>query len=126
MISYRWIDGDELSILEPVMSAKGWVPLNYPTSRALCAFHGEKLVGFVVLQLYPHTEPLYVEPQYRGVGIAEELADQMVAFINSIRARGVMVVADHPSVIELCESRGWTKLDHPVYVMRGNPDKVGG
>ena len=120
MIEYRWIEGDELAILDPVILSRGWTPLNHLTSRAICAFHGGLLIGFQVLQLFPHVEPLYVERDYRALGITEALVDRMSAFLQESKARGFMVVADSPHVIRLCESYGMKRIMEPVYLGSGS------
>lgn len=116
-IEYGWLAGEQLGVLEPILAKRGWASLNKLTSRALCAFAPNgQLLGFLVVQLFPHTEPLYVDPDYRGIGIAEELSDRMVKYMLEIKARGWMVVADSPHAVKLCEERGMRKLESPVYV----------
>ena len=116
-ITYRMLTGDELSILDPTMRRRGWSPLNFPTSCAWCAFDGDRIVGFIVLQLFPHPEPIHVEPDYRATGIAETLADKMLAFMREIHIRGFMVVADSDFAAKLCEDRGMERIQAPVYIM---------
>lgn len=117
-IEYKLITSDELELLEPIMLRRGWSALNYPTSCAWCAFDGEELVGFIVLQLYPHPEPLWVKDDHRGTGVAEGLADHMLAFMREIKIRGFMVVADSEFAEKLCEERGMERVQSPVFIMR--------
>lgn len=117
MITYKWIDGDELLALEPIMEKRGWTSLNNRTARAFCAYDGDKLVGFHVLQMFPHCEPLYVDPAYRGSGIADHLAEGMLTFMREVSARGFMVIADSPAAEALCRHYGMRKVDSPVYLM---------
>lgn len=118
-ITYKWLDGDDLDQLETVLESHGWTSLNKPTSRALGAFHHEELIGFMVLQMVPHTEPLYIKPQYRGQLIAECLAAQMSGFMESIHARSYMVMADTPEAVKLCEANGMRRVTAPVYMKVG-------
>lgn len=116
-MEFRWLEGPEAAEwLNPVMKARGWASLNETTSRALCAFRDERIVGFIVLQLFPHAEPLFVDPEFRGTGLAEELADRMYAFLRDMRARAYMVVAESPFAERLCEQRGMKRVEHPVYI----------
>lgn len=122
-VEYRWIDGptataEEWDRVEGVLAVRGWMSLNRPTSRILVAEREGELLGFMVMQLVPHTEPLWVRPSERGSGIAESLADQMVEFMFSVQSRGWMVVADNPMAAKLCEARGMMKVDAPVYVAK--------
>lgn len=123
-VNYRWVDGptataEEWERIEGILTTRGWMSLNRPTSRVLIAEDTDgALLGFIVMQLVPHTEPLWVLPSKRASGIAEELADQMLTFMVSVQARGWMVVADNPAAAKLCEQRGMSKVESPVYVAR--------
>ena len=117
MITYRWVEGEELRLIEPVLKARGWASMNGKTCRALCAFENGALVGFHVLQLFPHAEPIWVDKAHRGSGIAEDLADKMMEFLAEMNTRGFMVVADSPAAVQLCEKHGMRKVSSPVYVM---------
>ena len=123
-VTYRWIDGptatqEEWDRFEDILVARGWMSLNRPTSRVLVAEdeHGD-LLGFFVMQLVPHTEPLWVRPSKRGSEIAEILADKMLTFMLEVQARGWMLVADNPIVAKMSEQRGMTRVESPVYVAR--------
>jgi hypothetical protein len=123
-IAYRWIDGPtatdkEWGRFEDILVARGWMSLNRPTSRVLVAEdeHGA-LAGFFVMQLVPHTEPLWVRPSRRGSEVAETLANMMAEFMMSMQARGWMLVADNPIVAKMSEARGMTKVESPVYVAK--------
>jgi len=121
---YRWVDGrtasqEDWDKIENILAARGWLSLNRPTTRILVAEDASgELLGFICLQMVPHTEPLFVRPSQRGTGLAEELADRMLDFMMEIQARGWMVVADNPVAEKLCESRGMVKIESPVYVMK--------
>jgi GNAT superfamily N-acetyltransferase len=120
-VTFRWIDGpvasqEDWDRIESILATRGWMSLARETSRILVAEHDGELKGFVVLQLVPHTEPLWVAPDARGTGLAESLADQMMEFLVSIHARGWMVVADNPFAARLCEDRKYKRVEAPVYV----------
>jgi hypothetical protein len=122
-IIYRWLDGptataEEWTRIDDLLAARGWSSLNRPTSRILVAEVDGELAGFHVFQLYPHAEPQWVRPKYRGTEISATLADKMLEFLMDIKVRGFMVVADSPFAIELCEARGMTRLDAPVYIAK--------
>jgi len=101
--------------------------LNRATSRILVAEDSEgKLVGFQVLQLVPHVEPLYVAPSARATGLAEELVERMVKFLGEVQIRGYLASAESPFAAQLCEKHGMTKLDYPVYAKVGMEPRKGG
>lgn len=119
-LTYRWLEGEDLKQLEPMLEARGHMSLNNALARALCVFdkdNNDKIIAFHVLQHIPHAEPLYVDKEYRGTGIAEDLADRMVAFLKSCDARGFMVVADNPASVKLCEQFGMRRVESPVFIM---------
>jgi len=122
--TYRWINGPEATDsewdrIENILVARGWASLNRLASRILVAEDSEgQLLGFLVAQYMIHTEPLWVLPSKRASGIAEELADQMLEYMIEINARGWIVVADNPASANLCEARGMTRIESPVYVAK--------
>lgn len=116
-VTMRWLDGDDLDALEPILKARGQMSLNPETSRAIAAYDSEnKLIAFNVLQLVPHPEPLYVDPSWRGSGLAEELAEQMYNFLQVTDTRGFMLVADSPAAVRLAEAHGMRRIESPVYI----------
>jgi hypothetical protein len=128
-IKFEWIDGpdsqgprpathEEWDAIDEVCAARGWMSLNRTLTRILVAKREDAIVGFIVLQLVPHSEPLYVAPSERGTDLAASLADQMVEFLLSVKARGWMVVADNPHAKKLCEDRGMTKVKSPVFIAK--------
>ncbi len=116
-VTFKWLNGQECcEWLNEVMARKGWAELNPQTARALVAYKDERIVGFIVIQLFPHAEPLYVDPEFRGTGLADELADRMYEFLKEVRTRGYMVVAESPFAEKLCEARGMKRVNYPVYL----------
>ena len=122
-VTTRWVDGlaatdDEWKVIDHLLESRGWMSLNRMTSRVLLAERGEVIVGFSVVQLFPGVGPLYVRPASRGTDVAASLADMTMAWLQEIKARGWMVVADSPFTVKLCEARGMERLESPVYVTR--------
>jgi len=122
-VSYRWVDGNDATVedwgrVEDILAARGWSSLNRSTSRILLAEVDGELAGFHILQLYPHAEPQWVRPKYRSTEISATLADKMLEFLRDIKVRGFMVVADSEFAVALCEERGMTKVESPVYIAR--------
>ena len=112
-IEYRWLDNTKG--LEEFFQQRGWVPLNPLGSRVLAAFDGDRMIGFVCMNMIPHIEPLFVAPAYRGSGVAEELVQQMVELLYAAIAPAAYVVADNPASAKLAELHGMTRVDVPVY-----------
>ena len=120
-VTYRWISGPDCSAeewerLDTILQAQGWMAWNKETTMVRVAEKSGEFVAFYAFQLFPHAEPLWVKEEYRGNGIADKLADDMVAWLDEINARGWMAIADNPVAAKMCEARGWKKLEAPVYV----------
>ena len=121
-LQYLWVmAGQDASPYLPQIDAAiqrmGWTPLNGKTSNVLVALDGEKVVGFHVPQLFPHAEPLFVDPGWQGTGLANELSGRMLDFLMSVNARGFMVIADSPHAEKLCQKFGMKRVTSPVYIM---------
>lgn len=123
-VTYRWVDGPDATDqdwdrIDRILEARGWASLNRPTTRILIAEDDKgELAGLIVLQLFPHAEPLWVRPSMRGSGIAETLADKMMDFLREIKVRGFIVMADNPLAAKLCEEHGMVKVESPVYIAK--------
>lgn len=127
-VTFRWVDGptasdEDWNKIEGVLALRGWMSLNRNTTRILVAEKGDTM-AFHVFQFVPYCGPLFVPPSMRGTGVAEELADKMMEFLADIQIRGWIVTAESPFAAKLCEDRGMTKVEQPVYVMM-NPGGVG-
>ena len=84
-------------------------------ARIIVAWDDLTVAGFVVIQMQPHIEPLYVAPAYRHQGLAGELAAAAV----SIFAPGVPYYAFSPreGIAQLAINAGLEQL--PWHVYRG-------
>ena len=124
-MNLRWINGALISDeewtrgtekIEEILAARGWASLNKDMSRVLVAEDDGELKGFFVLQMFPHTEPLWIAPSMRGTTLASDLANTMLEFLNSVRARGWMLIAENHLVERMVIERGMKKLEYPVYI----------
>jgi ribosomal protein S18 acetylase RimI-like enzyme len=77
-----------------------------------------KLIGFIALQLMFHTEPLHVDLDYRGLGIAERLATEAVKLLNDIAVKAWVCVATDRTVERLCESMGMHPVEGKIYASK--------
>lgn len=117
MITYRWIEGKELERLKPVFDKFKWSELNPYFSKAIVAEDEDgEIIGFNVLQMVAHPEPLYVEKEYRGSrGVASELASQMTNYLRSINAPYWMIRTNSPHVAKLCIENGMVKSSASLF-----------
>lgn len=114
-MTYRWIDGDELAVLDPIIESRNWTPLNRKCSRALIAEEDGQVKGFLVVQLYAHVEPLFVAPADRGMGIAEELGHRVVSFLRDNQVTNWMATCSSPYAEKICKNNGMVRVADPVY-----------
>ena len=118
-IIFSWVDWasskEDWEMVDTVIASRGWMHLNPHFSRVLIAKQGKKLAGFVVLQMVPHTEPLFVAPDFRGTGLAATLSDKMIAFMRESKARGWMAIASNSLIAAECERQGMKRVMLPVY-----------
>jgi hypothetical protein len=117
-IGFRWLDREELWQLEPLIQSRGWTPLNENMSRVIAAFDGDNLIGFCAFQCIPHVEPLWVDIQHRGTGLAEVLVGQMVDFLYTVAAPAAYIIAENPASELLAQQHGMERVKHPVYYKR--------
>ena len=116
----RWLHGmdatpEEWDQIDLILQAQGWSSLNRQTTLLELAEDGQGIVGLIVLQLHPLVGPEYVRPSARGTGLAAELADDMVAKMQEMQARGWLVVADSAHTAKLCRERGMIQVREPVF-----------
>lgn len=88
-------------------------------ARILVARDGEQLAGFLVIQLQPHLEPIYVAPAYQGQGHAIALAQAAIEMFPP----GVpyWAFAPRPAIERLCERAGLKELPWKVYSAQQSP-----
>lgn len=111
--------------IEAILAERRWMSLNRETTPAVVlAERNGMIVGFFVLQMIPHTEPMYVAPDERGSEVAGTLADLMLEFLQRSDARGWMLVAENSFVERMCRQRGMIRVESPVYVAL--PEQGGG
>jgi GNAT superfamily N-acetyltransferase len=120
-VTFRWIDGHsatqaEWDAIDLKLASRGWMSLSREFSRIRVAERSGKIVGVYILQHVPHVEPLLVDRDERGTGVAEQLANDMQEFLTEAHARGYMAVCEHPIAVRMCQERGMVKVPYPVYV----------
>lgn len=115
-IALKWLAGDELDVLAPIIEARGWMPLNKALTRALAAYDERgNLIGCYILKLLPHPEPLFVEPAWRGSGVADALAEEMHRVLADTPPGGVWFTAENPLTARMAEEHGLVLVNYPVY-----------
>lgn len=114
-VTYRTLIGNELEELLPTLQRIGWSIPHPELATGQVAEVDGKIVGFVITQLVPHAEPEWVDVQYRGTGIAEELANRAIETLRGGGAKGILTVAQNEFSEKLCESVGMKPIPGKLY-----------
>lgn len=72
-----------------------------------------EIVGFFCFQLFPHSEPLWIHPDYRNSGVWIKLVEMLLPLTEKKRT---FMIASSPAVVEMCEKLGLKRISSPVYV----------
>ena len=115
-MEYRLLDKSEIAKLAPTLQQLGWA-IAYPqTCQVLAAVENGEIVGFQMLQLLPHLEPLYLAPEYRGTGLADELAKRGMEIFQTAGASQVLAVAGNAHAERICRDvLGMKKIDGVIF-----------
>lgn len=114
----KFLVGDDLDILQPIVLAMGWTELSKETTMAIAEMDGDTVIGFICLRRQPLVGPLWVYPSSRGRGIPEALVKQLLEFMASEGVNSFLTVADNPFSEALCEAHGMEKITSPVYIKK--------
>ena len=115
-ISYRFIEPEEFDLIGRFFDEEG-VPRPDPRfTRALVAFDDGRPIGLICFQLVAHTEPIIVDPAYRGMKIASEMATLMDAFCMASQVAGVYAQPTSAASAHLLATLGFSQCEHPLFL----------
>lgn len=118
MATFRWIEGEALEQLRPVMENHGWTPLDPIFSKVLIAEDDNgNIVGFNALQVVLRPEPIWVDRTHRGAeeDLAMQLATKMADYLKEKKAAYWEIRAKSPYVERLCIANGMKRVDIPMF-----------
>jgi len=129
MIEYIWMEGPEAAEkLNRILAEQGEMLLNPATTRARVAMEGEKILGFMVIQLIPMIGPTRISnsllPHSGGVVFKHMLGD-VLDFMDEAEARGYVVICENPGIEKICKVLKMEKLEDPVYIAKRIGLRVG-
>lgn len=78
------------------------------------------MVGFQVAMAVVHLEPIWVDPAYRGSGVAARLFKTAASLLDHFRTSVAFVFADRSKIAEYLERLGLTKLPYSTYLYDPN------
>jgi len=118
----RWLEPEDYSIVESFFEEEGSPTPEPKFSRILAAFTPtQELAGFVVLQLVPHGEPVFVKPEFREQGLASRLVTEMDSYLEHLGIAGVYTQPSNPAAEALCRQLGFEKRTLPLWVKIYDP-----
>lgn len=114
---YKSLDPEEFYLIDRFYAGCA-VPRPDPNfSRIFAAIDdNHQVVGFVVLQLVAHAEPIYVDPAYRGSRVWVHLTAMLAAYCELHQIAGVYTQPTSDATRKICERMGWSEMDYPLYV----------
>jgi ribosomal protein S18 acetylase RimI-like enzyme len=116
LLKFESLAKGDVEALAPALASAG-MTIAYPhLAEPIVAKLHDEIVGFGFAQLLPHAEPIWVKPQYRGLGIAEKLARMVVEKIESTGAQRFVAVAQNAFAEELCRANGMHEVPGKVFV----------
>ncbi len=108
-IQYRLLTPDEILTLKPIFDSQG---ATLPAGHYIGAIEGHRIIGFIVLQLKLHAEPMWLErPE-----IFKSLVSATEQYI--LQQNGptwVFLFAPEGRVADLAEASGMTKETQPIF-----------
>lgn len=124
MIETRFLEPDEFHLINEYFDRDG-VPRPDPQwSRVIAAVDTDKdlVVGIVCLQLVAHLEPIIVHPDYRGQGIARELAQMIDGYVTGTGLPGAYCQPINDKSKAVARSIGFIPLEHEFYLKLYTPE----
>jgi ribosomal protein S18 acetylase RimI-like enzyme len=121
-VHYRVVSDHELELLRPMFTKLGWAMPNPDMAKVIVAETGEGadgiICGFAVVQFVTHAEPIWIHPELRGTGIAEQLVEKVVSYIERDCKidRWVAVAKPGSMAARLCEGQGMVAYPGQLYV----------
>lgn len=121
-VHYRVIQDAELSILHPIFARLGWPLPDHAMAKVVVAEAGTGasalILGLCVVQFIVHSEPMWVHPAARGLGIAEGIVEQVMSYIeNDCKIKRYICIAKPGSfAARLCEKYGYRTWPGQVFV----------
>jgi hypothetical protein len=115
-VQYRVLEAHESDRLMPLLKEQGW-GLPYPAqASAVIGEYQGKIVAFAVLQGLPMVGPLWVEPSWRGTGLAEGVTRELVKKMLANGTGACIAVAQNPFTEHLCRVLGMKQVEGKLFM----------
>lgn len=116
-VRYESLAQGDIDALAPALKKAG-MTIAYPhLAEPIVAKDPDgKIIGFCFSQLLPHWEPLWVDTDWRGTGLAEELAKRALQKIVDTGAQRILVVIQSPFAEKIAIANGFHAVEGKLYV----------
>ena len=115
-VTYRFLEPQEFPLLAEVFAEYGGTIPDPNLSAINAAIVDDKIVGFHVLQLIPHAEPIWIAKDYRGYVSWRTLQAGIESVFQG--AGTYYSFSDRPEIEKLCKKAGMIEVPMKVWVKR--------
>lgn len=116
MLHYRVVEERDFAEIDKIYAAEGIVP---PTqqfkSGVVATTEAGRIVGYWGFTLLPHAGPLWIHPEYRGMGMWRKLNSALDKELNGGPGTGYYCLTDSPKTEHIFEEVGMKPSGYKVY-----------
>ena len=116
MMELKIIRGDELKRLIPILGELGWPMVSEPCSMAIVGEEDGEIVGFAIIQLLPHLEPVWVRTDKRGTGLADSIVTMAAGQLQQMNIQHWLSIVRNDQSKRLAQSIGMEPAPGEVFV----------
>lgn len=112
MIKYDWLLPSDFHTLEPIFQEYGG-DLPDPNLSAIRVARNDegRIVGFAVLQLIPHLEPMFIEEGYRAKVNWREFQTAIEGLFDKDRGGSYYIFPSDERIAKLCKRGGMVEVE---------------
>lgn len=117
MLKTLWLPAEDYHVLDRYFAEFG-VPTPDPSlsSVAVAVTEEGELAGFIALQTVIHSEPIYINPEFRGTDVWRALVEKVQEPFKDKPGSGfyVFIPKDRPDILHMAKETGLEVLDWMV------------
>lgn len=114
-VAYRRLQSEEWEKLRPVYASQGAELPSPEYNGAIVAEVDGQIVGMNGLNLIIHAGPLWVHPDWRRLGIATRMGQELDALIKGLGEAGYYSFPSNRNSEAIMQKLGMERLDWTVY-----------
>ena len=114
-MEYRLLQPSEFEKVVHIFEEQGSRPPDPHSGFILVGEEQGEIVAFMVGQLIPHSEPIWVHPDYRKSGIAKSLLPNFDIVAKDIGWPYYLAVVDNSIIERMATEHGLTPMSGAIY-----------